>query len=79
MQANPTSDSAFDLQDGKVVEPEIIEASDEASIEATSIVLSKEIEDNWPNEINSDPLNPELDPLGGGIEMTSFTVNNRKK
>jgi hypothetical protein len=60
----------------EIIERTIIESSDHTSLGGSAIVISNTIEDNAMSEFLSDA---ELDPLGGGVEMTSLSINNRRK
>ena len=54
-----------------------IESSDETSLGGSASVISSAIEDNGLSEYVTPVENEvELDPLGGGIEMTAFTLSS---
>jgi len=55
----------------------VIESSDETSLDGSASVISSAIEDNGLSEYVTPVENEaELDPLGGGIEMTAFTLSS---
>ena len=60
----------------ETIEKTIVESSENTSLGGSAIVISSAIEDNAMSEFLSDL---ELDPLGGGVEMTSLSINSHRK
>jgi len=55
----------------------VVESSDEISLGGSASVISSAVEDNGLSEYVTPVENEvELDPLGGGIEMTAFTLSS---
>jgi hypothetical protein len=58
-----------------IVEKTTIESLDDTALGESAIVITSAIEDNANSEFISDV---ELDPLGGGVEMTSLSMNSHR-
>ena len=59
----------------EIVEKTTIASLDDTSLEESAIVITSAIEDNAMSEFIPDV---ELDPLGGGVEMTSLSMNSHR-
>jgi len=55
-----------------------LESSDETSIGGSASIISSAVEDNGLEASGyiTDPGGVELDPLGGGVEMSSLSISN---
>ena len=60
----------------KLSKRQSIESSDDTSLGGSANCYIQRIEDNAMSEFLSDL---ELDPLGGGVEMTSLSINSHRK
>jgi hypothetical protein len=56
----------------------VLESSDETSLGGSASVISSAVEDNGleASGFVTDPFGVELDPLGGGVEMSSLSITN---
>jgi hypothetical protein len=56
----------------------VLESSDETSLGGSASVISSALEDNGleASGFVTDPFGVELDPLGGGVEMSSLSITN---
>jgi hypothetical protein len=56
----------------------ILESSDETSVGGSASIISSAVEDNGLEASGyiTDPGGVELDPLGGGVEMSSLSISN---
>jgi hypothetical protein len=86
IEVDPSAGKSDPATDGTVA-PEIIEeavnamtieSSDETSVGGSASIISSAVEDSGLSA--SEDINElseiELDPLGGGVEMTSLSINN---
>lgn len=86
IEVDPSEGQTDPATDG-TVPPEVIEeavnataveSSDETSIGGSASIISSAVEDSGlsASEYVNDGPEIELDPLGGGVEMTSLPINN---
>jgi len=78
-QSDPATDGTIPPEVlEEAVNATAIESSDETSVGGSASIISSAVEESGlsASEYINDTPEIELDPLGGGVEMTSLSVNN---